>query len=157
MAVRLCFRILYTNGVYDMNNWKLFYCFSDPLGANDCKIGITSHPANRLGNYQNSYSRNSHVACFHLAYIGTSRVVSNLETQIKFQLNWNIERDGYGVSEWISNWSCAMIEEKIDQVIDGFKFKIQKIDPKFLPLTVDNMDEFLEHYILEPISAKSMI
>lgn len=96
------------------------------------------------------------MSCFQLVYVGNNRTISNLEKQIKLQLNWSIERDGYGVSEWISDWSCNMIENMIDQVIDGFKFQIQKVDPKFLPLSTENMDDFLNYYGLKP-SAKSLI
>lgn len=132
-----------------MKDWKLFYSFQDPMGAPDSKIGITGHPAVRLGVYQNSYSRNSHVACFNVVYFGPARAVANLEKAVKQQFDWDIERDGRGASEWISAHSTFDIETKIDAIIDGFKFKVQKVDKKFLPLNVDNLEEFLEFYNLE--------
>lgn len=126
-----------------MQDQKLFYIFKDPLGSIDSKIGITSHPAVRLGVYQNSYSRKSHVACFDVVYIGPSRAVASLEKAVKQTFDWNIERDGRGASEWVSQ-TYATIESKIDELIEGYKFKITKVPRKFLPLTVDNLDKFLK-------------
>jgi hypothetical protein len=57
---------------------KGLYAFNDPLGAPDAKAGITGHFEVRLGVYQNSYSRNSHVACFDILYIGPARAIENL-------------------------------------------------------------------------------
>ena len=122
-----------------MNGQKLFYIFSDPMGSVDSKIGITGHPAVRLGVYQNSYSRKSHVACFNVVYIGPARVISNLEKVVKQHFNWEIERDGRGSSEWVSK-TYKTIETEIDEIIKGYRFKIQKIPKVLLPITVDNLD-----------------
>ncbi len=129
-----------------MDDWKLFYIFKDPMGSIDSKIGITSHPAVRLGVYQNSYSRKSHVACFDIVYIGPSRAISNLEKAVKQTFDWHIERDGRGASEWVSQ-TYSTIESKIDKLIDGYKFKVQKVPKKYLPLTADNLDKFLEEAV----------
>jgi len=126
-----------------MNGQKLFYIFKDPLGSIDSKIGITGHPAVRLGVYQNSYSRKSHVACFDVVYIGPSGAIGSLEKAIKQTLDWDIERDGRGSSEWISK-TYTEIEVEIDKLIDGFKFKIQKIPKKYLPVTVDNLNNLVK-------------
>jgi hypothetical protein len=131
-----------------MNGQKGLYAFNDPLGAPDSKAGITGHFEVRLGVYQNSYSRNSHVACFNVVYIGPARAIENLEKAIKQSFDWSIERDGRGHSEWISGHTAEMLEKEIDKIIAGYKFKVQKIDPNFLPLTVDNLPEFLEFYNL---------
>lgn len=127
-------------------NWKLFYIFQDPLGAPDSKIGITGHWTVRLGVYQNSYSRNSHVACFNVVYTGPASAVNNLEKAVKQHFNWEIERDGRGASEWISGLTPADIETKIDEIIDGYQFKVTKVNKQYLPLTVDNAEEFVEAY-----------
>lgn len=127
-----------------MEDWKLFYIFKDPLGSIDSKIGITGHPAVRLGVYQNSYSRKSHVACFDVVYVGPARAIGNLEKAVKQTFDWSIERDGRGASEWISE-TFTTIQDKIDELIDGYKFKVVKVPKKFLPLTVDNLDELIEH------------
>jgi hypothetical protein len=133
----------------NMKNYKLLYGFNDPLGAPDSKAGISGHFEVRLGVYQNSYSRNSHVACFDICYIGPARAIENLEKAIKQSFDWSIERDGRGHSEWISGHTAEMLEIEIDKIIEGYKFKVQKVDKKFLPLTVDNMQEFRQYYGLE--------
>jgi hypothetical protein len=125
-----------------MNGNKLFYVFKDPLGSIDSKVGITGNPYVRLGVYQNSYSRKSHVACFDVVYIGPANAVGRLEKAVKQELNLDIERDGRGHSEWVS-MTYSTIEEHIDKIINGHKFKVTKVPKKFLPLTADNMENFL--------------
>lgn len=125
-----------------MNNLKLLYIFKDPMGSIDSKVGITGQPAVRLGSYQNSYSRKSHIACFDVVYIGPSRAINNLENVVKQKFDWDIERDGRGASEWISK-TYSSIEEEVDNLIQGYKFKIVKVKKRFLPLTVDNLDQLL--------------
>jgi hypothetical protein len=132
-----------------MKGQKGLYAFNDPLGSDDCKAGITGHFEVRLGVYQNSYSRNSHVACFDILYIGPSRAIENLEKAIKQKYDWSIERDGRGHSEWISGHTAEMLETEIDKIIDGYKFKVTKVEKQFLPLTVDNMERFKQHYGLD--------
>jgi hypothetical protein len=129
-----------------MNNQKLFYIFKDPMGSIDSKIGITGHPAVRLGVYQNSYSRKSHVACFDVVYFGPARAIASLEKAVKQRFDWNIERDGRGSSEWI-NQTHKTIEVQIDELISGYKFKIQKVPKRYLPLTVDNLEKFLSEVV----------
>jgi hypothetical protein len=125
-----------------MKSQKLFYIFKDPLGSGDSKIGITGGPAVRLGVYQNSYSKKSHTACFDVVYIGPARAVGNLEKAVKQEFQWDIELDGRGHSEWVS-MTYTTIEKKIDEIIDGYKFKVVKIPKQYLPLTVDNLETFL--------------
>jgi len=127
-----------------MNGQKLFYIFKDPMGAQDSKVGITGSPAVRLGVYQNSYSRNSHVACFDVVYIEPGRVIGNLEKAVKQEFNWDIDRDGRGHSEWISQ-SHTDLETAIDSIIEGYRFKVTKVPKQFLPLTADNLNELLEY------------
>jgi hypothetical protein len=126
-----------------MNGQKLFYIFKDPLGSIDSKIGITGSPEVRLGVYQNSYSRKSHVACFDVVYVGPARVIGKLEQAVKQEFNWDIDRDGRGHSEWISQ-TYKTLEDAIDKTIVGYKFKVKKIPKKFLPLTADNLNSLLE-------------
>lgn len=131
-----------------MNGQKLLYVFKDPLGSIDSKVGITGNPQVRLGVYQNSYSRNSHAACFDVVYVGPARAIANLEKAIKQELNLDIERDGRGHSEWVS-MPYTTIENRIDEIIDGYKFKVTKVSKKFLPLTVDALPNFLEQHALK--------
>jgi hypothetical protein len=128
-----------------MNGQKLFYIFKDPLGSIDSKVGITGGPAVRLGVYQNSYSRKSHIACFDVVYIGPARAIANLERVAKQELNLDIERDGRGHSEWVSQ-TYSSIETKIDEIVSGYNFKVIKVDKRFLPLTADNLPEFFQYY-----------
>jgi hypothetical protein len=125
-----------------MKGQKLFYIFKDPMGSGDSKIGITGNPIVRLGVYQNSYSRKSHVACFDRVYIGPARAINNLEKAVKRELNWDIELDGRGHSEWVS-MTYAEIEKKIDELISAYKFKVTKVSSQHLPMTVDNLPDFL--------------
>lgn len=113
------------------------------MGSLDSKVGITGNPAVRLGVYQNSYSKKSHTACFDVVYIGPARVIGNLEKAVKQEFNWNIDLDGRGHSEWISQ-TYITLEQAIDGIIDGYKFKVKKVPKRFLPLTVDNLEKFLE-------------
>jgi hypothetical protein len=128
-----------------MNGQKLFYIFKDPMGSADSKVGITGSPAVRLGVYQNSYSKKSHTACFDVAYIGPARVIGNLERAVKQEFNWDIDRDGRGHSEWVSQ-TYSSLEAAVDKIIDGYKFKVTKVPKRFLPLTADNLNALLEHY-----------
>ena len=128
-----------------MKGQKLFYIFKDPMGAEDSKLGITGSPEVRLGVYQNSYSKKSHTACFDVVYIGPARVIGNLEKAAKQKFNWDIDRDGRGHSEWISQ-NFKDLEIAIDSLIEGYKFKVVNVTKRFLPLTVDNLEEFREHF-----------
>ena len=123
-----------------MKGLKLFYIFKDPFGADESKVGITGKPDVRLGVYQNSYSRKSHVACFDVVYIGPGRAVENLEDAVKQEFDWDIEYDGRGHSEWVSQ-THTFIEYRIDEIIDGYRFKVTKIPKRFLPLTVDKLKD----------------
>lgn len=129
-----------------MNNQKLFYVFKDPLGSTDSKVGITGSPEVRLGVYQNSYSKKSHTACFDVVYIGPARAIANLEKAVKQVFDWDIQMDGRGHSEWVSQ-TYATIESKIDELIEGYKFKIKKVPKKYLPLTVDNLGNFISNIV----------
>lgn len=131
-----------------MNGNKLFYVFGCPMGALDVKVGITGHPAVRLGTYQIAYSRNSHIACFDRVYIGPALAVENLEKAIKQRFDWHIERDGRGASEWVSNITPKEVEKLVDELIAGYKFKVQKVPKKYLPLTTDNLAVFLADHQL---------
>ena len=109
------------------------------MGAKDSKVGITGSPAVRLGVYQNSYSKKSHTACFDVVYVGPARVIANLEKAVKQEFNWDIDRDGRGHSEWVSQ-TFNDIEKTVDEIINGYRFKIKKIPKRYLPLTVDNLE-----------------
>lgn len=113
------------------------------MGSKDCKIGITSNPIVRLGVYQNSYSRKSHIARFDLVYIGSNRIISNLEKAVKNEFSWDIELDGRGHSEWISK-PYEMLESQIDKIINGYNFKVKKVPKNLLPLTIYNLEQIIQ-------------
>jgi hypothetical protein len=115
------------------------------MGSVDSKVGITGSPDVRLGVYQNSYSRKSHTACFDVVYIGPARVVSNLEKVVKQQFSWDIDRDGRGHSEWVSQ-TYTTIETAVDSIIEGYKFKVTKVPKRYLPLTTDNLAALKDHF-----------
>lgn len=127
-----------------MKGRKLFYIFKDPMGASDSKIGITGDPEVRLGVYQNSYSKKSHTACFDVVYVGAILAIGNLETAVKREFHWEIELDGRGHSEWVS-LDYRSTEKQIDELIDGYRFKVLKVPKRYLPLTVDNLNQCLEY------------
>lgn len=128
-----------------MMKYKSLYIFEDPMGAEESKIGVTGNIEVRLGVYQNSYSKKSHTACFDVVYYGPDIAIDRLERVVKKEFDWQIERDGRGHSEWVSE-NYREIEKKIDELIKNYKFKVVKLPKRFLPLTVDNLTE-AEEYI----------
>jgi hypothetical protein len=84
-----------------------------------------------------------------MCYIGPKLAISNLEKAVKRNYDWAIERDGRGHSEWISGMSVADIESAIDILITENHFIVQKVDNSWLPLTTENLEEFLKHHELD--------
>jgi hypothetical protein len=127
---------------------KGLYIFRCPLAQYTkriaCKIGITGSWWARFSGYQNSYSRLNHKACFDLVYVGPPRAINLLEKIIKERYDWAIASDKGGESEWLDNMDVHDIEKIIDGLIDGFKFKITKVEAKWLPLSKDNLVDFLK-------------
>ena len=127
---------------------KGLYIFRCPLAQYTkriaCKIGITGSWWARFSGYQNSYSRLNHKACFDLVYVGPPRAINLLEKIIKERYDWAIASDKGGESEWLDNMDVHDIEKIIDDLINGFKFKITKVEAKWLPLSKDNLVDFLK-------------
>lgn len=124
---------------------SIFYIFADPMGDMACKIGLTTKGDIRLGTYQNSVSARSHSACFDRAWYGTSKVISKLELTAKSEFDWEIERDGRGHSEWVYDMSVEDIEHKVNDIINGFHYKVWPVPKQFLPMTVEKYAQFKEH------------
>lgn len=120
---------------------NIFYIFQDPFGIDSSKAGLTGSPAVRLGVYQNSYSARSHTAQFDYAFIGTKGAIAKLESRVKQEFDWDIERDGRGHSEWIDFHTSAQLLEKVEAIIESCRYKVQMVPKEFLPLTVDNLDD----------------
>lgn len=119
---------------------NIFYIFQDPFGIDSSKAGLTSSPAVRLGVYQNSYSARSHIAQFDYAFVGTKGAIAKLESRIKQEFDWDIERDGRGFSEWIDFHTSEQLLEKVEEIIESCHYKVQMVPKEFLPLTVDKLD-----------------
>lgn len=126
----------------------LLYIFQCPFGKPNSKIGKTSHPDVRLGVYQNSYSAEGHLACFDYAFYGKKSAINNLEKAMKTLFDWDIEQDGRGFSEWISNHTSKEVLAKMQEIIEGYRFKVYPVPKKFLPLNINNLED-LENYIKE--------
>lgn len=120
---------------------NIFYIFQDPMGIDSCKAGLTSSPAVRLGVYQNSYSARSHIAQFDYAFVGTKNAISKLESRVKQDFDWDIERDGRGFSEWIDFHTNKQVLEKVQEIINSCHYKVQAVPTELLPITVDNLDD----------------
>lgn len=118
----------------------------DPFGGPAAKIGKTKHFDVRLGVYQNSYSSRSHVAQFAYVWIGDKLVIDRLEAELKKEFDWEIELDGRGHSEWMQDIDIDEVVQKIQQMIDDYRFKVIRVDQRFLPLTIHNLDAFLKEY-----------
>jgi hypothetical protein len=84
-----------------------------------------------------------------MCYLGPKLAISNLEKALKREYDWAIERDGRGHSEWISGLAVSDFESAIDKLILENHFLVQKIDAHWLPLTIENLEEFLNHYNLD--------
>lgn len=118
---------------------------ADPFKAKDVKVGKTGNPVARLGVYQNSYSRNSHIAEFNQVWFGNNNAVNFLETAIKNKHRWEIEADGRGFSEWVNNVSVEEITDSINTVITEGRFKVYKLPAQYLPLNINNLNDVLEY------------
>lgn len=127
---------------------KGLYIFGCPIakytGNVASKVGITGSWWARLSGYQNSYSKRNHTACFDMVYVGPNKAIEQLEQVIKTRYNWSIASDKGGESEWIDDYDVATLEKIVDDIIDTFKYKVIKVDKKWLPLTKDNLAEFLQ-------------
>lgn len=120
---------------------NIFYIFQDPFGIDSSKAGLTGSPAVRLGVYQNSYSARSHIAQFDYALVGTKSAIAKLESRIKQEFDWDIERDGRGFSEWIDFHTSEQLLEKVEAIIESCHYKVRMVPEEFLPLTVDKLDD----------------
>ena len=79
-----------------------------------------------------------------MVYVGPARAIALLEKTIKERYDWAIASDKGGESEWLENHSLEDIEKIVDELIDGYKFKITKVTEQWLPLSKDNLSDFLE-------------
>lgn len=81
-----------------------------------------------------------------MVYVGPKRAIELLEKTIKERYGWAIASDKGGESEWLDDLDVQDIEKIVDELIEGYRFKIVKVDARWLPLSKDNLAEFLETY-----------
>lgn len=126
---------------------KGLYIFGCPIakytGNVASKVGITGSWWARFGGYQSAYSKLNHTACFDMVYVGPTKAIEELESVIKARYNWSIASDKGGESEWIDNHDVESLEQIVDNIIATCHYKIVKVDLKWLPLSKDNLAEFL--------------
>ena len=115
------------------------YAFKDPLGSSDVKIGVTSNPKVRLGCYQTSYSARSHRACFDHVWVGKPTHIDSLEKQLKNKYKWDIDHDGRGRSEWVSDVGIDNIIAAVEEEIKAWHYHVQPLDAAF-PVTADDIE-----------------
>lgn len=123
--------------------WCL-YAMKDIGGHPDVKIGITSHPGRRLGQYQNSYSHRSFTAKFDSLWIGYPDAVKYLEADIKQKYKMDIELGGQGHSEWIINHTIDDIINSVAEFIDQKKYKVYLLPKNLLPITRYNLNNAID-------------
>ena len=101
------------------------------MGANACKIGITSVNKSkvRLGVYQNSYSSESHMATFNYLWYGRNSPVARLEGVLK---------DTFGYA--ILNYSDVFNKINFEQ------FDTRDITVNLTLLNDNNLKKFNEPY-----------
>ena len=119
---------------------SVFYLKRNPFPEIATKPGITSHPAVRLGTYQNSFYHGSHMAAFDVVWIGERSYISKLERRILEKYNWNIEKDGRGFSEWVGGVSVEDMEVAVQNIIDTHFYHITKVDKALGPFTLNNIE-----------------
>lgn len=135
---------------------KILYIVLDPFGGPDLKIGKTGLFAARLGNYQNSYSSRSYVANFAEVWVGDGLAIDRLESVLKKEFDWEIELDGRGHSEWMYDVSKSDVIKKIEKIIKDYKFKVERVSKKYLPLNIHNMDQFTDSYLTKKEDANEL-
>lgn len=119
---------------------KFMYLMKDPMGANACKIGITSVNKSkvRLGVYQNSYSSESHMATFNYLWYGRNSPVARLEGVLKDNFGYAITMEGRGFSEWISEPSTVILQ-KIKETIEDYHFHVYEAGQEHNIYTLDDI------------------
>jgi len=126
-----------------MKRFSLFYIFPCPLGDNSCKIGLTTNARIRLEVYGMSYSNRKHTASFDSIYYGSPTAIINLEAAVKTHFYDYIEPSG-GRTEWVLDHSLSTVDQQVQNIINGHRFKIKKLPQHLLPLTLHNLNEAID-------------
>lgn len=132
------------------NTTHLFYLMPTPDDTDDVKVGITRLEVSqiRLGTYQQALGPRL-MARWELAWIGEQTEIEALEREVKKEFKKDILYEGRGYSEWVSGYSAHTIKPIIQEIIDGFRFKVTPVDPAMTPITVNNLEQVKEKYLNE--------
>ena len=136
-----------------MKNTKhLFYLMPAPDGSNAVKVAITRLEVSqiRLGTYQQPLGPN-HMHPGELAWIGEQTEIEAMEREVKKEFKKNVLYEGRGFSEWVSGYTAHTIKKHIQDIIDGFRFKVTPVDPHLLPIDVNNLETVKKRYLDEQI------
>jgi len=132
------------------NTLHLFYLMPTPDSSEDVKVGITRLEVSqiRLGTYQQALGPRL-MARWEMAWIGEQTEIEAMEREVKKEFKKDILYEGRGYSEWVSGYSAHTIKPLIEEIIQGFRFKVFQVDAEFLPITVDNLHNVQERYLNE--------
>ena len=84
-----------------------------------------------------------------MAWIGEQTEIEAMEREVKKEFKKDILYEGRGYSEWVSGYSAHTIKPIIQDIIDGFRFKVPPVAAEHLPITVDNLPQVQERYLNE--------
>jgi hypothetical protein len=132
------------------NTTHLFYLLPTPDDSDDVKVGITRLEVSqiRLGTYQQALGPRL-MARWEVAWIGEQTEIEAMEREVKKEFRKDILYEGRGYSEWVSGYSAHTIKPVIQEIIDGFRFKVTLVAAEHLPITVDNLPQVQERYLNE--------
>jgi len=132
------------------NTTHLFYLMPTPDDTDDVKVGITRLEVSqiRLGTYQQALGPRL-MARWEVAWIGEQTEIEAMEREVKKEFKKDILYEGRGYSEWVSGYSAHTIKPIIQEIIDGFRFKVTPVAAEHLPITVDNLPQVQERYLNE--------
>jgi len=97
----------------------------------------------RLDVYGMSYSNRKYIARFDSVYYGSPIAVTNLEAAVKTHFYDYIE-SATGRTEWVLDHSLNAIEQQVQNIVNGHRFKVKKLPQHLLPVTVHNLNEVIE-------------
>lgn len=126
-----------------MSEDKLLYLMCPPYGEEDTKVGITtlSKAEVRLGTYQNALGPK--LLCqWQRCWVGPGPEIERLERVLKQYYKQEILNEGRGYTEWVSGQTWRDIEPVVEDMIEGHRFKVERLPQEFLPLSSRNLDVY---------------
>ncbi len=122
---------------------------NNPHKGHSVKVGSSglSKYQTRIGNYQQGNGPD-YLVTWPICYIGEQSVINRLEERIKDSLEHDRLESRLG--EWYDNHTAETIAPKIEAIINGNRFKVKKVDSKFLPIAYEigwkTQKKMVEHY-----------